>query len=373
MKAADADNQPPLFPDQDPDTEGYQTDQTRYVLESDPAPNRGVVSNEDGETAEPNDDPVTAADTLEEESATETEDDTLTYTLDGPDAGSFTINEMSGQISVGDGTKLDYETKDTYTVTVTATDPTLASDTITVTIKVVDVDEEPVVSKSGLGITGETSIDYDEDETSDVATYMAAGQAAPGARWSLEGDDAGDFSISSGGVLTFRATPNFENPTDQGANNVYNVMVKATSGAIDATLAVTVTVGNEEEDGTVTLSPPAQATVGDTLTASLTDLDGGVTGTTWQWARSSDGSTGWDRHCGRHVVVLHNRGRRRGQLPASDGQLHGRGRPGQERGSGNGRRSPGPHHRHHRRQWGRNPVGDAAHNGRRADRQPHRP
>ena len=155
---------------------------------------------------------------------------------------------------MGAGTKLDYETKDTYTVTVTATDPSLATDTITVTIKVVDVDEMPVVSKSGLGIIGDSSIDYAENRTSDVATYMAAGQAAPGARWSLEGADSGDFSISSGGVLTFRSTPNFENPTDQGGNNVYNVMVKATSGAIDATLAVTVTVGNLEEDGSVTLS-----------------------------------------------------------------------------------------------------------------------
>ena len=29
------------------------------------------------------------------------------------------------------------------------------------------------------------------------------------------------------------------------------------------------------------------------LTASVDDPDGGVTGDTWQWASSSDGSTGW--------------------------------------------------------------------------------
>ena len=102
-----------------------------------------------------------------------------------------------GQISVGAETKLDYETKKTYTVTVTATDPSLASDTITVTIKVVNVDEKPVISESGLGITGNNSIDYDEDETGAVETYTATGQAAAGATWSLEGADAGDFSISS--------------------------------------------------------------------------------------------------------------------------------------------------------------------------------
>ena len=29
------------------------------------------------------------------------------------------------------------------------------------------------------------------------------------------------------------------------------------------------------------------------MTAALADPDGGVTGLTWQWARSRDGSTGW--------------------------------------------------------------------------------
>ena len=95
-------------------------------------------------------------------------------------------------------------------------------------------------------------------------------------------------------MLTFDATPNFESPADQGRNNVYNVMVRATStsGTITATRNVTVTVTNEDEGGTVTLSSN-QATVGDELTAVVTDIDGGVTGVTWQWARSSDGSTGW--------------------------------------------------------------------------------
>ena len=262
-------NDTPQFTDQDPDVDGNQTERE--------APENSMTNTGVG-------DPVTATDTNTE--------DKLTYTLGGPDAASFTINRETGQISVGAGTKLDYEAKKTYTVTVTATDSSLASDTITVTIKVVDVDEEPVVSKSGLGITGNSSIDHDEDDTSSVETYTAAGQAAAGARWSLGGDDAGDFSISSSGVLTFRSTPDFENPTDQGTNNEYDVMVKATSGAIEASLPVTVTVVNLEEAGAVTLSSN-QATVGDELTAVITDLDGGVTGVTWQWARSPNGSTGW--------------------------------------------------------------------------------
>ena len=47
--------------------------------------------------------------------------DELDYTLSGADADSFTIR-ANGQIQVGAGTKLDFETKTTYVVTVKAED-----------------------------------------------------------------------------------------------------------------------------------------------------------------------------------------------------------------------------------------------------------
>ena len=65
--------------------------------------------------------------------------DTLTYTRGGADAGSFSINSSSGQISTA--AVLDYETKSSYTVTVTATDSGSLTDTIAVTINVTDVTE----------------------------------------------------------------------------------------------------------------------------------------------------------------------------------------------------------------------------------------
>ena len=184
---------------------------------------------------------------------------------------------------------LDKETKDTYAVTVTATDPSGLQTTINVTIKVTEVDEAPMITVGGLVVSGSPRVDYAEGRQDAVATYMASGPDAASATWSLSGDDAGDFSISSAGVLTLRAIPNYEAPTDANTDNVYSVTVVANDGSSTAMLNVTVTVTNVDEPGTVSLTGDPQ--VGVELTASLADLDGNVSGMAWQWARD-DGAGG---------------------------------------------------------------------------------
>ena len=75
-------------------------------------------------------------------SATDANNDPLTYTLGGDDAASFDIDSMTGQLKTN--AALDFETKSSYSVTVTATDDSEASNnsvSITVTINVTDVNE----------------------------------------------------------------------------------------------------------------------------------------------------------------------------------------------------------------------------------------
>ena len=72
--------------------------------------------------------------------ATDTDNDTLTYTLGGTDASSFSIVSSSGQLQTQ--AALDYETKFSYSVTVSVSDGNGGSDSITVTINVTNVNEQ---------------------------------------------------------------------------------------------------------------------------------------------------------------------------------------------------------------------------------------
>jgi serralysin len=186
--------------------------------------------------------------------ATDGDEDVLTYSLSGgADKDAFEIDNK-GQITVGAGTELDYESsKKSYMVVVKAEDPFGESDTARVTITVMDVNEKPTLGllpAQALIIAGQSSVNYEETDDAVVETYTADG-AAEGATvtWTLSGDDADDFDISSGGELTFMALPDFEDATDADTDNVYEVTIEATDGTNADTHDVTVTVTDVEELG----------------------------------------------------------------------------------------------------------------------------
>ena len=224
--------------------------------------------------------------------------DALTYSLSGDDMGSFMIDPLSGQISAK--MKLNYEAKNTYMVTVTATDPNGLSDSVDVTIKVTDLDEKPKITVGGLAISaGPTNPDHTENSTASVGTYTVVGAMKDSAMWTLTGNDASHFMVQPATgmsvMLMFKTAPDHEMPGDANMDNYYMVTLNAvdSEGNVATPKAVKVRVTNMDEDGTVTLSSTTPS-VGTEITASLTDLDSpdGVTGATWQWARSdaSDGA-----------------------------------------------------------------------------------
>ena len=225
--------------------------------------------------------------------AKDSDGDDLTYSLGGNYPGTFTIVPATGQIKTMK--KLDYEMKDSYSVVVTATDPTGLKDTINITIEVEDVAEAPDIVPDGVEIVGGADVDFPENSADAVGTYTAEGPQAASATWMLEGTDAAAFMVEGSGasvMLKFVSSPDYENEADADTDNIYMVTLKAMVPSADGsttdydTHEVMVTVSNVDEDGTVTLSPSSPA-VGSMVTAELSDPDGGVTGTTWQWASAS--------------------------------------------------------------------------------------
>ena len=98
-----------------------------------------------------------------------------------------------------------------------------------------------------LTVSGITSRDYVENGAASVATYAVADAGTSTITWSLSGDDSGDFSVSSAGVLSFSTSPDYESPADADTNNVYRVTIQASDGTSTGTLDVRVTVTDANE------------------------------------------------------------------------------------------------------------------------------
>ena len=80
--------------------------------------------------------------------ATDDDGDTLTYSLEGDDAGSFAINSRTGQILTREGVSYDYEDTTEYSVRVRADDGGRGVATVEVAIHVIDVDEPPLAPRA---------------------------------------------------------------------------------------------------------------------------------------------------------------------------------------------------------------------------------
>ena len=229
--------------------------------------------------------------------------DTFTWTLAGTDAEHLEIDPSSGaltftqDLSFGRGPLPNYEyprddsvggSSNTYSITVVATDSLGEPAEYAVVVTVTDVNEQP-------GFTGTPAVTVDVDEhdvnreyvVMDLADYDARDEEG-GVTWSLTGPDSGDFAISADGVVTFRATPNFEAPADSGGDNVYNVTVVARDTASGSTrrtvsAAVTVTVADVEEDGKIeVVNLNLDPVVGEIVSFMLSDPDGGISSIEWR-------------------------------------------------------------------------------------------
>ena len=103
--------------------------------------------------------------------ATDGDNDSLTYSLSGTDANSFGIASSSGQLQTKAGVTYDYETKTSYSVVVEVDDGQGGNASIAVTITLNDVGEPPSRSPSNVQIAsvGDGQLQVTWDAVTDEA------------------------------------------------------------------------------------------------------------------------------------------------------------------------------------------------------------
>ncbi|MCK4587183.1 MAG: cadherin repeat domain-containing protein, partial [Gammaproteobacteria bacterium] len=214
--------------------------------------------------------------------------DTLTYSLGGVDSGFFSIDAL-GAITF---TAPDFDVAqdnngdNSYEIQVIVTDALGAQDTQNISVSLTNTNEAPVLNPIGNPsvlenstgvITTATAIDPD---ALDTLTYT------------LGGVDAGNFSIDNAtGAITFTA-PDYENPLDNGGDNVYDIQIVVTDAlGLQDTQNIIVTVidvneapsssdqqfsvsGDSVNGSIVGLVTGSDLDAGDTLSYTITDGSG---------------------------------------------------------------------------------------------------
>jgi protocadherin Fat 4 len=172
---------------------------------------------------------------------------TNTLSLTGADAASFVL--VGTELHVAAGAVLNFESKPSYSVTVQVDDTTVGETpdaSVAFVLNLTDVNEAPVIESNGGGDTAAISV---AENTTAVTTVEATDADGTTPTYAIVGGvDAGKFAIDeTSGVLKFVTAPDFEMPTDDGGNNTYIVVVRATDGVNhdDQTITVTVTPVND--------------------------------------------------------------------------------------------------------------------------------
>ena len=212
--------------------------------------------------------------------ATDPEGAALAYSASGADAGLFTINNTSGELSFNSApnfeTALDSDTNNVYQLTITATDgANQASQGIAVTV--IDVNEAPIFASASV------NLDTNENAASFAHLVDAADDEDQGEQltYQLGGDDAAAFDFDTNTrALSFKATPDYESPQDQNTDNTYQIAITAADSQYSTTQAITIAVADLNDESPQFTSATSLAldftsvVVGATVyTAQATDAD----------------------------------------------------------------------------------------------------
>ena len=237
------------------DTSGSGIKAQIFALEQTPGHAPAITSNGGGITASltlaENTKAVTTVSASDPDAGTK-----FSYAIvGGGDAARFVIDANSGALAFKTAPNFespaDVGLDNTYNVTVQVSDGALTA-IQTLAVTVTDVNEAPVIVSNGGGKAA--TINVDENATAVTTVTASDADAGTTLNYSITGGaDATLFNIDTlTGALAFKTAPNFEAPTDSGANNVYDVVVQVTDGTFKTTQTLAVVVANVNEAPAIT-------------------------------------------------------------------------------------------------------------------------
>ena len=196
--------------------------------------------------------------------ATDPEREAITWSVAGPHARFFRIDEQRGELYFSETNPPDFENRqgtgtegNEYQVTVQASDGTNPSEPLSVTVTVTDVNEGPEITRIG---DAPERVPENQDQELVLASYTAVDpEGGTVSRWRTSGTDGGDFVMDEQGELRFRNTPDYERPADSNRDNVYVFTVQVSDGRNYGSFEETVTVAPVNEAPTITTASVSAA------------------------------------------------------------------------------------------------------------------
>ena len=104
-------------------------------------------------------------------------------------------------------------------------------------------------------------------------------------------ETSGQITVRAGSLLNYEDRSSYVVRIEATDREDAVGMAESAPYTVDDTLTLTITLNNVDEDGTVTIS--GSPVSGQTLTASVSDPDGGVSVLTYKWSRSSSQNSGF--------------------------------------------------------------------------------
>jgi hypothetical protein len=178
---------------------------------------------------------------------------TITWTLDDSAGGRFTIDSVTGQVTVANGLLLDREQAAVHTIVIRAASDDGSLSTLSVDISLIDVNEFDISTAADIDATINLVNELSLQGTSVGITVFAGDEDAENSQvtYTLDDDADGRFQIDSvTGVITVGAMP-----LDYETSTFHSITARATSqDGSTSTLGLVIAVSDANEFGVTSIS-----------------------------------------------------------------------------------------------------------------------